>query len=948
MNVFSLLNQKIADFLVDNGITSPTPIQEKGIPEILGKKDVLLLAPTGTGKTEAALLPLLHQLKKMADERELFGFYILYVTPLRALNRDVFKRIEALCNLLGITVEVRHGDTSQYARRKQAITPPNLLIITPETLQAILPGKRLRYHLKTVFAVIVDEIHELADSKRGTQLSLGLERLERLVGSRIHRIGLSATVGNPKEVARLLGGIRHDVKTVWAGYGTQKIDLNVEMLVPSESHNKLARNLSYPPHSVARLERIVELIDSHASTLVFTNTRSFAEVLGAKMRLLKPPYEFDVHHGSLAKGVRLEAENRLKEGISKAIIATSSLELGIDIGQADLVIQYSSPRQVSRALQRVGRAGHGVGQVSKGVIIATANLDDATESGVILRRAKTNKVEDAIIPLKPWDVLCQQIAGIILDCNEISFNDLLELIQSVYPYSGITADELRWVLEFMVGRWLVNFQDEKVKPSKKTRVYYYEHLSTIPDVRQVKAVDMSSGTSIGVLDEDYVSENVEQGSVFVIRGRPWSVVVIDSESNEVMCVPAAESEIEAPRWIGEMIPVPFKVASEVAKVWNNISIKPENRSHKWLSRNYGLNDQAQKHTVDVIQASNEILEKLPLENLIVLEDFGSALVLHVPYGTKTNEALGIVIASLLTTRLGFDVGVERDPYRILLTSTERIDPQHVVDVLKEYDGKQASTILRLAVSHTQNFASRFIHVARRMNVIRRDAKTREIPVRGLIKSFKDSPVFDEAMREVLVEKLDEKQVQSIFDRSSTGELSIHVVRTESPSPLARLIVEEKTRFEVMGELMDEDEVLRIMEERLLSRKFKLLCMGTGDWESIRTLSTLDDVIKCPVCDSKMITARFPTDTEFRKILRKKIAGGELTSKEKKEYKRAALIADLVARYGKKALLVLSGRGVGARTASRILRPGLVERLEILKEIAKAEKEYAKTRPFWDS
>jgi ATP-dependent Lhr-like helicase len=345
--------------------------------------------------------------------------------------------------------------------------------------------------------------------------------------------------------------------------------------------------------------------------------------------------------------------------------------------------------------------------------------------------------------------------------------------------------------------------------------------------------------------------------------------------------------------------------------------------------------------------SNQILEQLPLENSIIIEDFGSGLVLHVPYGTKANEALGIVIASLLTTRLGFDVGVERDPYRILLTSTEKIDPQHVVALLKEYDGKQSSTILRLAVRHTQNFASRFVHVARRMNVIRRDAKTREIPVRGLIKALKKSPVFDEAMREVLVEKLDEKHVQSIFDRFSSGEISIHIVRTDSPSPLARLIVEEKTRFEVMGELMDDDEVYTLMEKRLLSKRFKLICMGSGDWESIRTISTLEDIIECPVCESKMIAAQYLTGLKMKKILTKRKSGRQLSTEEEKEYKKAVLIAELVSRYGKKALLVLAGRGVGARTASRILRPRLTNRLEILKEIAKAEKQYAKTRPFWD-
>ncbi|MFW9795196.1 MAG: DEAD/DEAH box helicase, partial [Candidatus Thorarchaeota archaeon] len=387
MSEFAPLSKEIASFLRKNGIVQFTPIQESAIPFLQDtKENALLLAPTGSGKTEAALLPLLHRLKKMKEERELFGFYILYITPLRALNRDVFKRIEELCNHLGLTVSVRHGDTTQYARRKQAVTPPNLLITTPETLQAILPGKRLRYHLKSVFAVIVDEVHDLAASKRGTQLSLGLERLERVVGTPIQRIGLSATVGNPKEVASLLGG-KKPVKTIWAGYGKRQMDLKVVMPEPTDSHRQLAKKISYPPHSVARLEAIVDLISGHQSVIVFTNTRSFSEVLGAKMRAIKPTYEFDVHHGSLSKTARLSAEDRLKTGASKAIIATSSLELGIDIGQADLVIQYSSPREVSRLLQRSGRSGHGVGKSSKGVVIATVNLDDITESGVILRRA---------------------------------------------------------------------------------------------------------------------------------------------------------------------------------------------------------------------------------------------------------------------------------------------------------------------------------------------------------------------------------------------------------------------------------------------------------------------------------------------------------------------------------------------------------------------------------
>ena len=325
MNAFAPLSDEISNFLRANGMVQFTPIQDKAVPLLFRKdQNALLLAPTGSGKTEAALLPLLHRLQELKKTQELFGFYILYITPLRALNRDVFKRIEELCMHLDLSVAVRHGDTTQYARRKQAIYPPNLLIITPESLQAILPGKRLRYHLRTVFAVIVDEVHDLADSKRGVQLSLGLERLDRLVGTPVQRIGLSATVGNPSEVASLLGGTRA-AKTVWAGYGKRKLDLRVEVPEPTDKHRALAKKISYPQHSTARLDTIVDLINSHQSVLVFTNTRSFSEVLGAKMRVVSPPFEFDVHHGSLSKIARLSAEDRLKTGISKAIIATSSI-----------------------------------------------------------------------------------------------------------------------------------------------------------------------------------------------------------------------------------------------------------------------------------------------------------------------------------------------------------------------------------------------------------------------------------------------------------------------------------------------------------------------------------------------------------------------------------------------------------------------------------------------
>jgi ATP-dependent Lhr-like helicase len=351
------------------------------------------------------------------------------------------------------------------------------------------------------------------------------------------------------------------------------------------------------------------------------------------------------------------------------------------------------------------------------------------------------------------------------------------------------------------------------------------------------------------------------------------------------------------------------------------------------------------HVMTTVQESKEILGVLPSENLLIVEGFRDGLVLHSTYGTKTNETLGIVLAALLTTRLGIRVGVERDPYRILFTSDARIDPSVIVDIFNDYSGEQVSAILRMVLKQTQNFLSRFVHVAKRMDVIRRDVNLRDIPVKGIIRASEGKPVFEEAMREVLDEKLDEQRVVSIFDRVSKDKLAVRIVKTERATPLARLIVEEKSRFEVIGEVSEEHEVLKMMEERLLSKRFRLVCMNCN-WNSVRTVSTLDDDVSCPICEAKMIAILPPSNKSFPKIVQKKVGGSRLTKEEEKEYTSRTLTAGLVAQYGKRAIIVLAGRGIGPQTASRILKPGLNERLDVLKAIAKAEIEYARTRPFW--
>ena len=418
--VFSLLNENIKKLLKEQGITSPTEIQAVAIPGIIRGRNVLLIAPTGTGKTEAVFLPIFHKFLKERDT----GISILYITPLRALNRDLLERILWWGKKLGIKVEVRHGDTSKYARRKQALTPPDMLITTPETLQAILIGRVMRKHLQNVKYVIVDEIHELAEDKRGAQLSLGLERLKDIVKNEFQKIGISATIGSPHTVSKFLGENVEILKVSTS----KEVEISVEKPAPKKIDREIAERIHSSIDASSRVRRIQELISKHSSTLIFVNTREISEILASRLKILKE--RVGIHHSSLSQEVRIRAEKEFKTQELKALVCTSSLELGIDIGSIDLVIQYKSPRQVTRLLQRIGRSGHRLGKKSKGIIIST-DADDVLESLVIARRAIKEELEDIEIEEKPYDVLAHQLVGLALDFGRISKEKAFEIVKKV-------------------------------------------------------------------------------------------------------------------------------------------------------------------------------------------------------------------------------------------------------------------------------------------------------------------------------------------------------------------------------------------------------------------------------------------------------------------------------------------------------------------------------------
>jgi ATP-dependent Lhr-like helicase len=472
---FEILHPELVSALKSRGITRPTDPQKDVIPKILAGKNVLLVAPTGIGKTEAAMLPIFDSIFRTKGKK---GIRCLYITPLRALNRDMLKRMEDYGAELGITVGVRHGDSTQAERNKQSQVAPEILITTPETLQVLFTGKRLREHLKNIEWVVVDEIHELSSTERGAQLGVALERLVELSGE-YRRIGLSATVGDVADVKEFLSGVGREV--ILCKHDTHReFDIVVECPAPEEDPVLLDR-LQSDPDILAVMKRARELMEKGRSTLLFVNTRETAEWLAARYHMWDEDFSIDVHHGSLSKENRMSIEDRFKNGELRTVIATSSLELGIDIGSADLVIQYNSPREVSRMIQRAGRAGHRMGEVIRSVILATAP-DEVAEALVIARRSDAKELEYFKGRKNPFTVIANQLIAMTMSGR--TDRDLAyKIFRRSSSFKTLQRSDMDDVLEQLKSIKLI-FEDESgFRRSKKGMQYFYDNISMIPDER---------------------------------------------------------------------------------------------------------------------------------------------------------------------------------------------------------------------------------------------------------------------------------------------------------------------------------------------------------------------------------------------------------------------------------------------------------------------------------
>ncbi|MBP2132248.1 ATP-dependent Lhr-like helicase [Methanomicrobium sp. W14] len=896
MSAIELLDERIRALLEKRNFTELSDTQEEAIPSIMSGKNTLCIAPTGTGKTESAMLPVFHKLLNQEGE----GFRALYITPLRSLNRDILLRLEWWANELSLSVGVRHGDTKQAERRKQALKPPDLLITTPETLQAMFTGKRLREHLKNVKYVIIDEIHELAGNKRGAQLSVALERIVEYAGE-FQRIALSATVGNPDDVAGFLCGKR----------SYEIVNIPVAPL--------LSVDVKYAGESFSDQSDAVEKsIDSDVSTLVFVNTRVTAEALGHR---LFERGDVDVHHGSLSREVRIEAEDRFKRGDLKALICTSSMELGLDIGHVGQVVQFGSPREVSRLLQRVGRAGHRLDAVSKGKILATG-FDDLLESLVIVRRALSNGCENLSLITNAADVLANQISAIAVEYGEISAERVKGIIKRsacFFDVDMVFDDVCRQMEEHR----LIRIISGMIIKTGRSRKYLYSNLSMIHDEKKVKVYDIISRRFVGTLDESFVVGFVYTGAVFITKGQLWQVLAI--EDGIIKVEPASRVKGELPSWEGEQIPVPFEVAMEAGKL---------RRTRRF--KGYKTDPASVAYARDLLSGMDKSGSPVPCDNLITLEHYDEGVVMNVCGGHKANEALGRVISVLLSARFGTSVGIETGAYRILFRLPGEVRATDVLEVINTTEPSTLRGILQLALKRTVIYKWKLVQVAKKFGAIDADADYERISIHRLTDLFDGTVIQKEAYRELFTVNMDAGRAEYIMSLIQSGKISVCI------APLSVLGREgiSSSRDVIPPESMSQ-AVISTIKKRLENDNIILFCMNCRKWKIKTTVGRVPEDIVCPRCGARLIAALKPYEEDYIKVVSKK----EKTKEERGIEVRLLRNANIVLSSRKAAVTAFAARGVGPDAASRIIAT-MAKGDNFYKEILKAERNYIKTHRFW--
>jgi ATP-dependent helicase Lhr and Lhr-like helicase len=810
---------------------TPTPAQELAWPALAAGESALVVAPTGSGKTLAAFLVFLDRLSRQpAEDRA--GVRVLYVSPLRALGNDVHRNLEVplagmeqLARRLGapspgITTGNRTGDTPQRERERLVRHPPDVLITTPESLYLMLTSERAAKTLTNLETVIVDEVHALAPNKRGTHLALSLERLAWLTGRAFQRVGLSATVRPAERVAAWLGGqegdARRPIRVLDAG-GRKEIDLTVEITVDDMSE--------LPDESIwpSVFDELHELVQQHRSTLIFVNNRRLAERVAAQVNARAGSTVCLTHHGSISREKRFEAEERLKRGDLPAMAATSSLELGIDIGSIDLVVQVESPKTVTSGLQRVGRAGHLVGETAVGRVIPKYR-PDLVDAAIVARGMVRREVEETFVPEACLDVLAQQIAG-ASSSGQWTDGNLFEMVRGAYPYRDLDRFRFESVLGMLAGRYpaarfgelrprvVWNRETGEVRPRPGTRLLAVTNAGAIPDRGYYPVVHAFTGAKLGELDEEFVFES-RPGDSFVLGSAVWRIERLDRDRVEVTEAPGAMPSV--PFWHGEQPGRPYELGVRAGDFLREAGSRLDGEDFEaWVAEECALGPRAAANLRRFLADQREATGELPTDRTVVIEEFDDELgdrrvVIHSPFGSRVHNAWLLAIRARIRDAESLDVeGVGVDD-GIMLRLPGRDDPVPLDLITNLPADEDLDELLLRELQISPIFGVLFRESAARALLLPRRGPDRRTPlwlqrIRAadllqLVKRLGDFPVLLEAYREAWDDVLRVRDLRRVADGLESGDIAVHRVQTEAPSPFAaHFLFDYNMEFQYVGD-----------------------------------------------------------------------------------------------------------------------------------------------------
>jgi ATP-dependent Lhr-like helicase len=870
-----------------------TEPQLRGWPEIQAGRDVLISAPTGSGKTLAAFLTAIDTLVRRAREGELPNqTQVLYVSPLKALSNDVHKNLdiplagiaelarEQGVDLATIRTAVRTGDTPAAERQQMGRRAPHILVTTPESLYILLTATGPRKMLASVRTLIVDEIHAVADDKRGSHLAVSIARLEALVaqtssGVRLQKIGLSATVSPIEEVARFLSDDAHIVQ---AGH-RRAMDLAVE--VPRDELSSVASNEMWEEI----YDRVAQLVQEHRTTLVFVNTRRLSERVAHHLSQRLGDQAVLPHHGSLSKKLRLDAEQHLKNGELRAVVATASLELGIDIGTVDLVCQIGSPRSIAVALQRVGRAGHWMGALPKGRLFATTR-DDLIECAATVRAIRKGELDRLEIPTAPLDILAQQIVAAAA-CEDFEEDALFELVRGAAPYRELDRRDFDAIIEMLSegiatsrgrsGAYLHRDQvNHRVRARRGARLAAITSGGAIPDTAQYQVVVEPEGFVAGTVDEDFAVESMA-GDVFLLGTTSWRIRRV--EAGRVRVEDAHGAAPTIPFWRGEAPGRTRELSEEVSHLRAEIATG-DSAAVEMLKRECLLDQRGAEQAAAYAHAGRNALGAVPTQDCVVAERFfdeagGMQLVLHAPFGSRINKAWGLALRKRFCRTFNFELQAAATDNGIVLSLTE----QHSFPLEMVFSFLKTATVehvLTQALLASPMFGARWKWNAARALAVPRFAGGRKVPppiqrmraddllasvfpdqaacaenLSGEIR-IPDHPLVNETISNCLHEAMDLRGLMAILDRLEAGELRTVAVDTREPSPFCHEILnanpyaflddapleERRTRAVAMRRTLDVSDASQIgaLDPEAIAR------VAEESWPLVRDPDELHDAL----------------------------------------------------------------------------------------------------------